>query len=55
MAKCLGAVTVCEKSLDWTKHHHVICHVLEDKEAVDACLRFLGKENNFYTKTFINS
>eukprot|EP00794_Sanderia_malayensis_P013910 gene13910-15359_t len=41
IAKCLGAVTVCEKSLDWTKNHDVISHVLNDKEAVDACLRFL--------------
>jgi len=41
IARCLGAVRVCERSFQWTKEHNVISHVIEDAEAVDACLKFL--------------
>lgn len=44
VAKCLGAVTVCERSFQWTKEHNLICHVIDDVEAVHACLQFLGRD-----------
>ena len=50
IAKCLGAVKVCERSLQWTKEHNVISHVIEDVDAVEACLNFLGK---FFIQFFV--
>ena len=43
VAKCLGAVRICEKAFAWTMNHNIVSHVVEDKAAVNACLRFLGK------------
>ena len=45
VAKCLGAVKVCERSFEWTKQHNLISHVIEDVEAVESCLKFLGEYN----------
>ena len=52
VAKCLGAVTVCETSFHWTFRHKIISHVIEDVEAVDACLQFLGINCSFNKKLF---
>ncbi|XP_072049554.1 serine dehydratase-like [Amphiura filiformis] len=41
LAKCLGALTVCQKSLDWGKLHPIHSVVVEDKQAIQACLSFL--------------
>lgn len=40
VAKCLGACTVSATSLEYCSKHKVISSVVDDKEAVSACLRF---------------
>ena len=40
VAKCLGLCTVSQTCLDYYSKHKVISYVVEDKEAVSACLRF---------------
>ncbi|XP_077867868.1 L-serine dehydratase/L-threonine deaminase-like [Saccoglossus kowalevskii] len=41
VAKCLGALTVSQTSLDYHRKHQIHSVVVEDKEAISACLRFL--------------
>ncbi|XP_077996137.1 L-serine dehydratase/L-threonine deaminase-like [Glandiceps talaboti] len=41
VAKCLGALTVCSQSLQYYSKHEIHSVVVEDKEAVSACLRLL--------------
>lgn len=40
VAKCLGACTVSTKTFEYYSKHKVISSVVEDKEAVNACLKF---------------
>jgi len=40
VAKTLGAKRVCQEALDWTKKHKIISHLVTDKMAVKACVRF---------------
>ncbi|XP_072048799.1 serine dehydratase-like [Amphiura filiformis] len=41
LAKCLGALTLCQKSLDWGKLHPIHSVVVADKQAIQACRSFL--------------
>jgi L-serine/L-threonine ammonia-lyase len=41
VAKTLGARTVTAKLLEWKREHEIVNHVVTDRRAVDACLRFL--------------
>ncbi len=40
IATTLGARTVAQQALDWTRRHPVVPWVISDRAAVDACLRF---------------
>jgi L-serine/L-threonine ammonia-lyase len=40
IATTLGAQRVCQRALDVTREHPITSHVVSDREAVDACLRF---------------
>lgn len=41
VAKCLGALTVCQTTLDYIKKHkNFQSVVVEDRQAIDACLKF---------------
>ncbi|XP_028396401.1 serine dehydratase-like [Dendronephthya gigantea] len=40
LAKCLGAQTPCEEAYNWTSRHNLISHVVQDKDALNACLNF---------------
>lgn len=41
VAKCLGALTICQTTLDYIKKHkNFYSVVVEDRQAVDACLKF---------------
>ena len=40
IATSLGARTVCQRALDWTREHEVVAHTIEDRSAVQAVLRF---------------
>jgi len=40
IATTLGARTVAQQALDWTRHHPIEPWVISDRAAVDACLRF---------------
>lgn len=40
IATTLGARTVAQQALDWTRHHPIVPWVISDRAAVDACLRF---------------
>jgi L-serine/L-threonine ammonia-lyase len=40
IATTLGAQRVCQRALDATREHPITSHVLSDREALDACLRF---------------
>lgn len=40
LATSLGARTVCQRALDWTREHEVVPHTIEDSSAVQAVLRF---------------
>jgi L-serine/L-threonine ammonia-lyase len=40
IATTLGARTVAQRALDWTRHHPIVPWVVSDRAAVDACLRF---------------
>ncbi|KAE9981068.1 hypothetical protein EG328_011865 [Venturia inaequalis] len=44
IATSLGARTVCQRALDYGLQDNVTSVVVEDKEAVDACKRFLDDE-----------
>jgi L-serine/L-threonine ammonia-lyase len=41
VAKTLGALTVTPKLLEWKKRHEIVNYTMTDREAVDACFRFL--------------
>lgn len=41
LATSLGATKVCEKAFDLLKQHPISCHVVEDRNAINACYRFL--------------
>jgi L-serine/L-threonine ammonia-lyase len=36
----LGARTVAQQALDWSRRHLIVPWVISDRAAVDACLRF---------------
>jgi L-serine/L-threonine ammonia-lyase len=40
IATSLGAKKVAKAAYDWCHKHNVVSHVVSDKEAIDACLRF---------------
>lgn len=40
IATTLGARTVAQQALDWTRRHPIVPRVISDRAAVDACLRF---------------
>jgi L-serine/L-threonine ammonia-lyase len=40
IATTLGARTVAQQALDWTRRHPIVPWVISDRTAVDACLRF---------------
>ncbi|XP_033628325.1 serine dehydratase-like [Asterias rubens] len=40
-AKCLGALTVCKRSLEYSKEHPIHSVVVDDRDAVNGCLRLL--------------
>jgi L-serine/L-threonine ammonia-lyase len=40
IATTLSAQRVCQRALDVTRKHPVMSHVVSDRDAVDACLRF---------------
>ncbi|NTU64082.1 MAG: pyridoxal-phosphate dependent enzyme [Chloroflexi bacterium] len=40
IATTLGARTVAQQALDWTRRHPIVPWVISDRAAVDACLRF---------------
>jgi L-serine/L-threonine ammonia-lyase len=40
IATTLGARTVAQQALDWTRRHPIAPWVISDRAAVDACLRF---------------
>lgn len=40
IATTLGARTVAQQALDWTRRHPITPWVISDRAAVDACLRF---------------
>ncbi len=40
IATTLGARTVAQQALDWTRRHPIVPCVISDRAAVDACLRF---------------
>src|SRR5512136_1458725 len=40
IATTLGARTVAQQALDWTRHHPIVPWVISDRAAVEACLRF---------------
>lgn len=40
MAKCLGARRVTKRAFEWLTQHPVLSVVIEDKDAVTACLQF---------------
>jgi L-serine/L-threonine ammonia-lyase len=40
IATTLGARTVAQQALDWTRRHPIVPWVISDRMAVDACLRF---------------
>jgi L-serine/L-threonine ammonia-lyase len=40
IATTLGARTVAQQALDWTRRHLIVPWVISDRAAVDACLRF---------------
>ena len=40
IATTLGARTVAQQALDWTRGHPIVPWVISDRAAVDACLRF---------------
>lgn len=42
IAKCLGALTVAPECLKWLKMHTFHPVLLNDEEAVSACIRFAG-------------
>lgn len=44
IAKCLGALTAAETALEVYKKYKIISVVVEDKEAINACLQFLADE-----------
>jgi L-serine/L-threonine ammonia-lyase len=41
VAMSLGAKTVCQQALDWTRKHEIYSVLVSDREAVTSCLRFL--------------
>ncbi|XP_022085865.1 L-serine dehydratase/L-threonine deaminase-like isoform X2 [Acanthaster planci] len=43
-AKCLGALTVCRRSLECYKEHPIISVVVDDRDAVNGCLKFLDDQ-----------
>ena len=43
VAKCLGARRVTEKAFQWMPNHPVTSVVVQDKEAVSACLKFASQ------------
>ena len=47
VAKCLGAKTVSQRSLDLIKEHPIYSTVVPDKAAVDSCYKLLGKTTCF--------
>lgn len=46
IAKTLGAATVSSEAFEWTKKHKIIPCVVEDSEAVSACLKFLDDQRS---------
>ncbi|XP_064620041.1 L-serine dehydratase/L-threonine deaminase-like [Lineus longissimus] len=40
VAKSLGSLTVCQQAFDYYSQHPIISATVEDKEAVNACLKF---------------
>jgi L-serine/L-threonine ammonia-lyase len=40
LATSLGARTVCQRALDWTREHEVRPYIIEDRSAVQSVLRF---------------
>ncbi len=46
IAKSLGARTIMEEALDWTKRHEIISEVVSDKDAVSACLGFADDQKS---------
>ncbi|XP_014767599.1 serine dehydratase-like [Octopus bimaculoides] len=44
IAKCLGALTVSKRTFECTKMFNILSEVVEDKEAVRACLNFADDE-----------
>ncbi|CAB3985240.1 serine dehydratase-like [Paramuricea clavata] len=40
IAKCLGAQRACEEAYNWTTRHKLISYVVQDKDAINACLNF---------------
>ena len=43
VATTLGACTVAEKAFEWTRHHPIISHVVSDREAIEACIKFANQ------------
>ena len=41
VAKTLGALTVTPRLLEWKKRHEIVNHTVTDRQAVEACARFL--------------
>ena len=42
IAKCLGARRACEEAYNWTTRHKLLSYVVQDQDAVNACLNFAG-------------
>ncbi|CAN7940382.1 unnamed protein product, partial [Ixodes hexagonus] len=40
VAVTLGALTVCQKAVDWLHSHPIISELVTDRQAVDACFKF---------------
>ncbi len=47
IATSLGAKTVAEQALEWTKHHQIIPKIVSDKQALDAVVRFADQRRLF--------
>ena len=44
IAKSLGARRPCEEAYNWTARHEILSLVIQDRDAVNACLEFAGRK-----------